>query len=98
MLKLTVEDLYSKPDPKSEAPAFEMQEVKEISFKNDSHKLWYLNDEKKTLEYLQLKAEPDAWLKYQKRIEELDFQISSIFCWKKRSFTDKRFAKSAKEL
>ena len=95
MLKLTVEDLFDKP--KTE-PIFEMDEVREMSFKNDNHKLWFLNDEKKTLEYLQKTAAPEDWLTYQKRIEELDFQITSIFCWKRRSFNDKKFAKSAKEL
>jgi hypothetical protein len=100
MLKLTVSDYYEKPketEPEIQ-PVFEMDEVKEISFRNDKERLWYLNDEVKTLLYLQKTADPDEWVIIQKRIESLEFKIFSIFAWKRRSFNDKKFSKSAKEL
>ncbi|HCT86226.1 MAG TPA: hypothetical protein DF296_13625 [Candidatus Margulisbacteria bacterium] len=97
MLKLTIEDYYIPPE-KEEKPKTPAFQVREISYKNDKQKLWFLNDEKKTLEYLQRNSEPDEWLEMQKRIDDLEFQIFSIFAWKKKSFTDRKFSKSAKEL
>lgn len=97
MLKLTVEDLYSKEESAEQPVLFEMLEVKQTTYRGDKLKLWRLKDEVKTLTYLQGSATPELWVEYQKRIEELEFKITSIFTWKK-SKKNKPFAKSARDL
>jgi len=93
MLRLTVKDYYEKPEESNTPETFKMREAKEITYRNDELKLWRLKDEVKTLTYLQQSATPEDWIKHQRRIEELEFRILSIFSWKKRNATQKKATK-----